>query len=168
MSEQLVGTRSAANAIERVSYTHDAMIDLMIANPAIRNAELATHFRFTQTWISRVVNSDAFLARLAARKEDIIDPSIVVSLEEKFKALADASLDIFMDKLHATNSADMALKGIEAASKALGYGARANQTAPTVNNFVVALPGKIADADEWAKTHGPEGNIIDQAPEAIE
>ena len=35
MSERLVGTESAAGAIARVKYSHDAMIDLIIANPAV-------------------------------------------------------------------------------------------------------------------------------------
>ena len=35
MSEPLLGTASAATAIARVKYTHDAMIDLIIANQAM-------------------------------------------------------------------------------------------------------------------------------------
>lgn len=160
MSQPLQGTQSAANAIQRVAYTHDAMIDLMLANPAITNGQLATHFGYTQAWVSRVVNSDAFNARLAERKDEVVDPAIRSSLEEKFKAVADSSLDILLNKLHATNSAELALKVLDVSSRSLGYGARQAAGPVVQNNFVVALPPKSADAEAWVSSHRP-GQIIE-------
>lgn len=151
MSEPLLGTASAANAIERVKYSHDAMIDLMIAQPMISQGELAAHFGYTQTWVSRVINSDAFQARLALRKEEIIDPVIVASMEEKMKAVAAKSLDIVLEKLNTIGNFDNALKAFEATSKAMGYGARQPQAVQ--NNFVIALPAKAASAEEWMRDH---------------
>ena len=48
MSEPLQGTASAANSIARVKYSHDAMIDLIIANPMIPQGQIAQHFGYTQ------------------------------------------------------------------------------------------------------------------------
>lgn len=161
MSEPLLGTASAANAIARVKYSHDAFIDLIIANPAISQGQLAEHFGYTQAWVSRVMNSDAFLARLAVRKAEMVDPVIAASIEEKFKTLASLSLDVVIDKLALTKSADLGLKALEVTSKALGYGAR-QQNVAVQNNFVVALPPKVADASAWESAHRPAPVVIDQ------
>ena len=160
MSEPLLGTASAANAIARVKYSHDAMIDLLIANPAISQNELAANFGYTVPWVSRIMNSDAFQARLALRKEELLDPVIVASIEEKFRALASKSLDVVLDKLSVTNSAELGLKALEISAKALGYGAR-QQNLNVQTNFVVALPAKAADAGSWVSTHSPRGQLID-------
>lgn len=152
MSEPLAGTASAANAIARVKYSHDAMIDLIIANPALSQGEIAAHFGYTQAWVSRIMNSDAFNARLAMRKDELVDPSIIASIDEKFKTLASISLDVVIDKLTLTKSADLGLKALEITSKALGYGARTPQVA-VQNNFVVALPPKVVSAEAWEKQH---------------
>ena len=159
MSEPLLGTASAANAIARVKYSHDAMIDLLIANPAISQNEIAANFGYTVPWVSRVMNSDAFQARLALRKEELLDPVIVASIEEKFRALASKSLDVVLDKLSMTNSAELGLKALEISAKALGYGAR-QQNLNVQTNFVVALPGKADSAESWAAAHGAQASTI--------
>jgi len=151
-SSPLQGTESAALAIKRVSYSHDAFIDVLIAEPGLPQGQLAARFGYTQAWVSRVMNSDAFLARLAERKADIVDPTIVATLDEKFRALASKSLDVVMEKVTLTNNADMALKALEVSSKALGYGAR-QQNLNVQQNFVVAMPSKIATPEAWAAQH---------------
>ena len=159
MSEPLLGTASAANAIARVKYSHDAMIDLLIANPAISQNEIAANFGYTVPWVSRIMNSDAFQARLALRKEELLDPVIVASIEEKFRALASKSLDVVLDKLSVTNSTELGLKALEISAKALGYGAR-QQNLSVQTNFVVALPGKADSAESWAAAHGAQASTI--------
>lgn len=154
MSEPLKGTASAANAIARVNYSHDAMIDLIIARPGITQNELATHFGYSVGWVSRVQNSDAFQARLAVRKEDIVDPALIASTEERLRELANLSIDTVLEKVRLTKNADLALKAMEVTTKALGYGAR-NVSQNTQNNqFVVMMPGKAASAEEWAQANG--------------
>lgn len=151
-SAPLVGTESAANAIARVKYSHDAFIDLLIEQPGISQGELATRFGYTQAWVSRVMNSDAFLARLAQRKADIVDPSLAQSLEEKFRTLASISLDVVIEKLTTVKNPDTALKALEVSSKALGYGAR-QQNLNVQQNFVVAMPNKVQTPEDWAAMH---------------
>lgn len=163
-SAPLQGTESAANAVARVNYTHDAMIDLIIANPAISQNELAKHFGYSVPWLSRIRNSDAFLARLAERKKDIVDPGVIASVEEKLRAIVDKSAEIILDKLEKTQSADLALKALDLGGKLAGYGAR--QSGPVVqNNFVVALPPKATSEQGWAAQHGPQ-TVIDMPEKA--
>lgn len=158
-SAPLQGTESAANALGRVKYTHDAMIDIMIANPGANQGELAKTFGYTQAWVSRVCNSDAFLARLAERKKDLVDPAIAFSLDEKFRSLADTALDVVMEKLTVTRNPDTALKALELASKAMGYGAR-QQNLNVQQNFVVAMPGKAPSSEAWASVYAPQSPAL--------
>ena len=152
MATPLQGTESAANAIARVSYTHDAMIDLVIACPGSSQGEIAKHFGFTQAWVSRVINSDAFQARLAERKTEIVDPTLTATLEERLKALASRSVDVVMGKLENSMDGNFALKALEVTSKSLGFGAREKNLA-VQNNFVVALPQKHGSSAEWVSAH---------------
>jgi hypothetical protein len=155
VSTRLEGTISAANSLDRVHYSHDAMIDLMIAQPAISQGEIAQEFGYTQAWVSRVINSDAFLARLAERKTELIDPTIVATVDEKLRTLASKSLDIVIEKLTLNPTMDNGMKALEVATKALGYGARQDRM-PQQNNFVVMLPPKSVDAGEWLSQCAPK------------
>ena len=151
-SPPLESTPFSSQAIKRVHYTHDAMIDLLIERPTISQNELAAHFQYSVPWVSRIINSDAFQARLAVRKGDLVDPSLLLTVEERLRALCDQSLGIVMDKLEKTKDADTALKALELSTKALGFGAR--KTNVTLQqSFVVALPNKVADSGEWAERH---------------
>lgn len=154
-SPPLAGTDSASGAIARVKYSHDAMIDLIIENPAVSQGELAARFGYTQAWVSRVMNSDAFLARLAQRKADLVDPTIAASLEEKLRALASASLDVVLEKVVATRNPDLALNAAKLSTTALGFGARQANVA-IQQNFVVPLPPKAESAADWGAAYTPK------------
>lgn len=163
MSAPLPSTESAAGAISRVRYTHDAMADLLIQNPTVTNAELAKHFGYTEPWVSRILNSDAFQQRLAERKNDLIDPTIVRNIEHKLKALTDTAIDVVHDALARTRNPDMAFKALDMGTRALSYGARA-QNVNLQAQFVVALPSKSESSDEWAAQHSAS-ITIDQSSE---
>lgn len=115
---------SARDAIARVKYSHDAMIDFILADPTVSQAAIAAHFGYGQAWVSRIMNSDAFQARLAARRADIIDTTLVATVDERFKAVINKSLDVVLEKLHTNPSFDVAIKAAEVAAKAMGYGAK--------------------------------------------
>jgi len=143
--EALQSTVSAAGAIQRVKYTHDAMIDLIIAKPYISQNEIAAYFGYTASWISRITCSDSFQARLAARRTEIINPELVLNFEERLKGLATQSLDLLTKKLEAvdevtgepTVNVDVMFKALEISTKCLGYGARQTNVA-IQNNVTVA------------------------------
>jgi len=163
MATPLEGTASAANAVTRIKYTHDAMIELVIANPSISQNEIAKHFGYSVPWVSRVFCSDAFQARLAERKTELVDPTVVASVNERMQALAMQSLDILQNKLAATQNPDMAMKALEISTKAMGYGAR-QQNINTQNNFVVHLPNKIEDPHAWANAHSGRSAQAETVP----
>lgn len=149
--EPLQGTATGKDSIARVRYSHDAMIDLILQEPGISQGKLAQYFGYTEGWVSRVVGSDAFQARLAARKDEVVTPAVMASMNEKLQGLAHQSMEIIKNKLEATSSPDLAMKTLELTTKALGMGARVGQQNNIQNNtYVVALPQKATDENTWA------------------
>lgn len=86
-------------AIQKVSYTHDKLIDLIVANPRVKQGSLAAYFGYTEGWVSRVMSSDAFKLRMAQRRIDLVDPIITATLEDRFSALALRGLEVMQTKL---------------------------------------------------------------------
>ena len=140
--------------IEKVGYTHDAMIDCIIANPSVTGGQLAAVFGFTPAWISQVVSSDAFKSRLAERKGELVDPGIAASVEERMEGLLRQSMDVVAEKLFASKDADLATKTMEISTKALGFGAR-DRGAAVNASFVVVMPPAVANVQDWSKQHDP-------------
>ena len=102
LAEQALGTPPAtrpSGVIAKMRYSHDAMVDLIVQNPWISQNELAATFGYTPGWVSQVIASDAFQARLAERKEEVVDPLIRATIEEQFKGLVARSLEILRQKL---------------------------------------------------------------------
>lgn len=110
--ESEVVSSAPKGQLKRLTYTHDAMIDLILQEPTVTHEELAEVFSYSKNWISRVVNSDAFIARLAERKSQLIDPQIARSLNERLSGVAIQSLDIISSKLNAEQSASFALDAL--------------------------------------------------------
>ena len=71
-----------------ISYAHDQMIDLVLANPGISQGEIARILGYSEGWISQIFNSDVFQTRLASRRDALIDPSIQKQITEGLDGLA--------------------------------------------------------------------------------
>ena len=144
------------NAIQKVSYTHDAMIDQIIQNPWTSQGTLAAHFGYTPGWVSQVIASGSFQERMAERKNEIIDPAIKATIEERFKALIIQSINVLRTKLEASAvDGNLAVKVMEGAARALGYGARGPLLQQN-NTFVVALPAKAQSSQDWSAAYNAQ------------
>jgi hypothetical protein len=114
-------------AIAKVSYSHEAMIDLIIANPGISQNAIAAKFGLTPSWVSQVIVSDTFQSALAKRRAEVVDPLLIATVKENFEALVNRSLDVLQQKLNrpAIEIPDnLALRALEIGSRAAGYGAK--------------------------------------------
>ena len=135
--------------IQKVHYTHDAIIDQILANPGIDQRQMCKMYGYTEAWMSTIVNSDAFQVRLRERKEDLIDPAIVANFEERLKGTLGVALNVINEKLETGRNAELALKTLELGAKALNFGAR-----PSAVNlqqaFVIQVPAKSSSAADWA------------------
>lgn len=111
--------------VKKLSWTHKLAIDLMIQHPEWTSRELGQFFGHSDSWVSMVVNSDAFQAKLAERREEVLNPAIRASIEERFRNLAATSLDRLQTKLANPNVSERTvLASVELSIKALGLGAR--------------------------------------------
>ena len=139
--------------IAKVRYTHDAIIDEILTNPAISQGELAKMFGFTQAWMSIMINSDAFQERMRERKCELVDPRLVATLEDRLNGVARSALDALLEKLEQHTNKTLPMKTMELIATAkLGVGDRANRMAAPVqqnNLYVVALPGVSPDSSSW-------------------
>src|SRR5262245_47536767 len=111
---------------QKLRYSHKAMIDMLIAEPWLRQNDLAARFGRTASWISTIMASNAFQAALAERTDEIIDPVLKMQAKERFEGLMLRSIEILEQKL-AKPSIDqipdqLALRTFELTSRAAGYG----------------------------------------------
>lgn len=110
------------------------MIDLIIAEPAIYNEELAARFGYSPSWISTVVVSDIFQAKLAARREALVDPELRMSIKTQFKGLLERSMEILARKLDrpALEVPDqLAVQVAKLAGTSLGFGVKETKVSVT-------------------------------------
>lgn len=117
-------TGEMKGGVQKTSYSHDALIDRILANPAITQNELAASLGYTPGWISQIIGSDAFQAALSARKEQIVDPMLRGAVEESFKGLVLQSMQKLREKLEANPSDNLVLEVFKNSTRALGYGSR--------------------------------------------
>jgi transcriptional regulator with XRE-family HTH domain len=125
--------------IQKINYSHDGMINLIIANRGITQDALAKHFGYSPSWISQVMSSEMFQARLAERAQEIEDPTLRATVEEGFQGLVRRSMELLKEKLDrpaAEVEAGLLLRTLDISSRALGYGAREAPTVVINNNQV--------------------------------
>lgn len=110
----------SSNTLKKLTYTHEAMIDLILQEPTATHKELAEIFSLSEGWISRVVASDAFIARLAERKAALIDPVIARSLNERLRGVTVKAIDLISEKLSSEEAgAAYALEALGVATTAM-------------------------------------------------
>lgn len=143
------------HGISKVKYSHDAMIDLMIAEPMIRQNDIAAIFDRSPGWVSLIINSDAFQARLAERKDALIDPELRATIADRLGLVAKQSLEKLSEKLGSVLplSDDFLIQTAKLATAALGYGARTPSSNSVNVAVVVQVPPKSASTQEWANTY---------------
>jgi hypothetical protein len=117
--------------IAKVRYTHEALIDMIVTNPWISQGALAAYFGYSESWISTIINSDAFQAALHARKAALLDPALKEQIDQTFDILIRRSQEILMARLQNPDVTDnTALRTLELASRSRGYGARQEPLTP--------------------------------------
>lgn len=153
--------------IANVRYTHDAVIDEIIRNPAISQGELSKMFGYSQTWMSICINSDAFQERLSERKAELIDPKIRASINDRLDALAKSAMDKIIDRLDGKdNTSPGPVKTAELIAIAkLGVGDKNTRPAgpQTQNNnlYVVQLPSPAPNAKVWLDNTSVASRVVD-------
>lgn len=138
-----------AATLANIRYPHEEIIDQILVNPMITQRELARRVGRSEYWMSCIVNSDAFKQRLSERKEELVDPLITASIEQRLTAVAEMALDRLMDEIE--RPGPKKIQDLVAAGK-LGVGDRnlVNSKPAVQNNlYVVHLPSPAPDTGGW-------------------
>jgi transcriptional regulator with XRE-family HTH domain len=126
-AQETTAARERPQAVQKLNYSHEGMVNLILANRGITQNELAAHFGYSASWISQVMSTDAFQAKLAERAAEIEDPTLRATVKDQLQGLAARSLEILREKLNNQVSDipdNLALRTLELSTRALGYGAK--------------------------------------------
>ncbi len=134
---------------KRLRWNHDLVIDTMLADPGLTQTDIARQFNVSNTWVSILVNSDAFKERLRERKAELMDPVLRASLEEKLNGIANTALDRLAKRLD-NPGLEMKNQDLIAIAK-LGIGDRnmTKDNKPVTNLYVVAMPAQAQTTQSW-------------------
>lgn len=174
-----------SNQVISLSHTHEAVMNWMLLNPDRSLRECADHFGYTQSWLSTLIHSDIFQARLAERQEGI-RARIADSIPQKMRMAADVGLEKLVTALEKTEDPEFILDATDKLLHRLGYAPARSAGAPpgqagqvgVQNNFYVsasdiaaARAAGLAIIDAPSPTSPPpepgsviEGEIIPQEP----
>jgi hypothetical protein len=131
----------SAQQLKRLTPRHDAILAFVMANPRIKRGEVASYFGVTEAWLSTIINSDIFQARLAERTDQVFCETLV-PLKDKVEAIAHTALDNLAKVLEHDQTAKTNFATAEMALKMAGFNTK--HTAPsgvvnnTQNNYIVS------------------------------
>lgn len=139
--------------IKSMSGAHDAVLDIMLANPFLSLKDLAKATGYTPTWLSIMKRSDCFIARYNERRGDI-ECGVMEDVQQRLNSLVLLSIDNMEELLAKTNDPDTQVDAFDKVMKAAGYAPNSKRVEPltvTQNNFYLSQ-------DELREL---KGNIID-------
>jgi hypothetical protein len=143
------------------------MIDQIIKNPAISNDDLAEMFGYTPSWISTVMCGELFQNKLAARREELVDPELRQSVKVQFAGLLSRSMEILRHKLNARPEAvpdQLALQVAKMSGQALGYGNKEQRVSVQETHIHLAeLGGNLVDLLRQRKAEARDERLLGAA-----
>lgn len=151
--------------LAKVRYSHKDMIDCLIAHPEMTQNQLAIRYGYTPGWISNVMASDAWQSAMAARREELVDPVLKMTLDERYRGLALRSVERLMEKLDAPAVSDqVVLKAVELGAKAVGAGGNAAPAAPAADHLAQLANRLIDLQSNIRKGVTLEGTVVQVEP----
>lgn len=130
---------------------HEVIIDLWVANPLMKQGEIAKALGKTESWLSIVVNNDAFRMKYKERKAELVDPEIMASVDEKLKTVVAKASDALLKRLTESPAAFSVRdlnQTINATARAAGMGVA---SAPVMQQtlYVIPAPPPAKTVAEW-------------------
>lgn len=132
--------------IGKISYSHEALINWLLVNPDRPLSDAAAYFGYTQAWLSTIIHSDVFQAKLLLRQNAVF-ASVAADLPAKLGTAAHIALDRMTEKLTTTDDPRYLLDATDKLLHRMGYAPAAArnpiaapviQTNTQINNFTVS------------------------------
>jgi hypothetical protein len=108
--------------IQTLTPRHDAIITFLVANPAMKKGDVARRFGVSPAWLSTVINSDVFQAKLRERQDEFFSAA-TESTREKLSRLANETLDKLIEKVEVETETSEIRAMATLALDRLGYNA---------------------------------------------
>ena len=155
--ETAVTTPFPPKGIGAISYSHEALINWLLVNPDRPLRDASLYFGYTQAWLSTIIHSDLFQAKLHLRQTAVF-ASVAASIPAKLGAAVNIALSSLTEKLETTQDAKFLLDASDKLLHRMGYApaaARNPIAAPVtlntqINNFSVSA-GDLEAARDLAK-----------------
>lgn len=110
-----------SDQIASIRPRHEAIMTHLVANPEMRMQDVALVFGVTPSWLSVVVNSDIFQAKLAERQDQFFSVA-AEGVANKLNTLAKLTLDKMIEKAPLTEDAHDLRENAKLALDRMGYG----------------------------------------------
>ena len=167
----------AANQIAKVSIKHDAILDYLLVHPAEKLGDVAVYFGMSQAWLSVIIHSDAFQAKLAEKSDECFHSSIL-PLREQLMGVAQVGVEKLgqvMENASPVTDKQFIVDTTDSILKNLGYSPKSANPQPpsgnTTNNIFVVDKQTLASARQKMRTvpNGDliEGQVLDKQPEEV-
>lgn len=134
--------------VAKVSIKHDAILDVLVANPTLRRSEVAAMFGVTVPWLSTIIHSDVFQEKLRERQDLVFDIAVVRPIQEKLMGAANMAAERLMENLQYESDTKTLNTVLDTTLKNLGYGQKSTGTPVNQqNNFTFNVTKEeLADA----------------------
>ncbi len=106
--------------IQRISHTHDQIMNWLISNPEASLRECADYFQYSQAWLSQIIHSDVFQAKLKERQDEVF-VQVAQGIPSKLSALADVAITKVAEALEKSEDGRFAVDVFDKAMHRLGY-----------------------------------------------
>jgi len=149
----------------KINHRHEAIIDIMIAEPSLTVTAIAEKMEYTLAWVSQVINSDMFKMRLEERRA-AFNATLAMERTTELHKEAKAAHKIVMAELEAAEECDprFALDVKDKAIKSLGFGTSGAGGPQVVINNNQVDPTTLERARE---KYYNAGRTIDGQAEAV-
>jgi hypothetical protein len=114
--------------LKSLSHTHDMVINWMLLNPDRSLRECADYFGYSQPWLSTLIHTDLFQARLKERQA-VVFAQIAQTVPEKLTALSDIATEKLTEAITKSEDSKFILDAFDKVMHRAGY-APASQKNP--------------------------------------
>ena len=108
--------------IQKVSPKHEAIMNFIMANPTLPRSQVAAHFGVTLPWLSTIIHSGTFRARLAEKQDQFFECSVVSEIEDKVMGVAHLAVEKMAEAIPYENDLGVLTNTLDKTMKTLGYG----------------------------------------------
>ena len=141
--------------IKKLTVNHNAIADWLIAHPGKgQQKPCAQQFGITESWLSTLINQDAFQSLLKVKQDEVFQ-QVIIPLQDKIAGVAHASVEKLGTILDETKDGRLVKDIADSALKALGYGGQKTASLiinNTQNNLTVNQDA-LAEARQRQSQH---------------